>query len=186
MNTAIIILLIVQTIIISLQYYVQNKESPPKVIAIAYLNTSIKGSIYFSEHSSSDEVSIDINLSGLPPSSQLGFHIHEAGDLSDGCTSACAHFNPFKTVHGGKDSSVRHVGDLGNIKTDSAGNCKMKFRDSMIKLRGYTQNIIGRSIVIHEKKDDLGKGGDEESLKTGNAGKRIACAVIGYAKKMCK
>lgn len=186
MNTAIIILLIVQTIIISLQYYVQNKESPPKVIAIAYLNTSIKGSIYFSEHSSSDEVSININLSGLPPSSQLGFHIHEAGDLSDGCTSACAHFNPFKTVHGGKDSSVRHVGDLGNIITDSTGNCKMKFRDSMIKLRGYTQNIIGRSIVIHEKKDDLGKGGDTESLKTGNAGKRIACAVIGYAKKMCK
>jgi len=184
MNTIFIILLIVQTIIIILQHL--NKDEPPKVIAIAYLNTTIKGSIYFSERSNSDEVSIDINLSGLPPNSQLGFHIHEAGDLSDGCTSACAHFNPFKTVHGGKDSSVRHVGDLGNIETDSAGNCKMKFRDSMIKLRGYKQNIIGRSIVIHEKKDDLGNGGDEESLKTGNAGKRIACAVIGFAKKMCK
>ena len=161
-------------------------DSPPKVIAIAYLNSNIKGSIYFTEHSNLNDVTIDINLNGLSPNSQLGFHIHEAGDLSDGCTSACAHFNPFKTVHGGKDSAIRHVGDLGNITTDAAGNCKMKFRDHLIKLRGYTQNIIGRSIVIHEKKDDLGNGGDEESLKTGNAGKRIACAVIGYAKKMCK
>ena len=37
------------------------------------------------------------------------------------------------------------------------------------------------SVVIHAGEDDLGKGGDKESLITGNLA-RIACAVIGYAK----
>ena len=94
------------------------------------------------------------------------------------------HFNPYKKDHGSPKDNVRHVGDLGNIETDNQGKCTMKYYDSMIKLSGETQNIIGRSIVIHEKEDDLGLGKDLESLKTGSAGSRIACAVIGYSKKM--
>ena len=48
---------------------------------------------------------------------------------------------------------------------------------------GSKSNILGRGLIIHEDEDDCGKGGDAESLKTGNAGKRIACAVIGYSKE---
>ena len=153
------------------------------IIGIAYINdTKIKGTINFYENE--DDVLIDIDISGLPQNSKLGFHIHEAGDLTDGCMSACAHLNPFNKTHGGPKSKIRHVGDLGNITTDVNGNCKMKFKDTMIKLKGTRCNIIGRAVVIHEKTDDLGMGDDDESLKTGNAGKRIACAVIGYSKKM--
>ena len=41
-------------------------------------------------------------------------------------------------------------------------------------------SIIGRSLVVHEDEDDLGKGGHSDSLTTGHAGN---CAVIGYDKE---
>ena len=75
----------------------------------------------------------------------------------------------------------RHVGDLGNIKTNNKGDANNTLYDNIIKLRGTKCNIIGRGLIIHE--DDCGKGGNADSLKTGNAGKRIACAVIGYSKE---
>lgn len=53
--------------------------------------------------------------------------------------------------------------------------------DKMIKLRGQKSNIIGRGLIIHADEDDCGLGDFPDSLTTGHSGKRIACAVIGYA-----
>lgn len=171
-----------------------------KIIAICVLtNVSIPGLSGYIEfiQESKKEVEIIVNIKGLPPGKH-GFHIHEAGDLSQSCSSACSHFNPKNKLHGGPDDKERHVGDLGNLKANKSGNItNLRLTDHEIKLKGK-YSIIGRSVVIHDDEDDLGIGGlneygeieDEkihkESTKTGNAGKRIACGVIGYSSKMFK
>ena len=159
-----------------------SKPSKP-IYAIAVFNDSIKGTVKFSEDLTNNRIKIDLNISGLKPKSEHGFHVHEAGDLSDKCTSMCAHFNPYGSTHGSPDMKKRHVGDLGNIITNNKGDAKYTFYDKIIKLRGNKANIIGRGLIIHEDKDDCGQGENPDSLKTGNAGKRIACAVIGYSKE---
>ena len=151
-----------------------------KIKAIAVFDNDIKGVVKFTEEENT--IKIDVKIKGLKPNALHGFHVHEAGDLTDKCTSMCAHFNPFNLDHGGPDMKIRHVGDLGNIKTNSKGESKITFYDNIIKLRGSKANIIGRGLIVHEDPDDCGLGGFSDSLTTGHAGKRIACAVIGYAK----
>jgi Cu-Zn family superoxide dismutase len=166
-------------------YYLYKLMTNKPVYAISVFNDSIKGIVKFSEDLTNNMVKIDLNISGLTPNSLHGFHVHEAGDLTDKCTSMCAHFNPYGNTHGCPGMSKRHVGDLGNIKTNNKGEARYTFYDNVIKLRGTKCNIIGRGLIIHEDEDDCGKGGNAESLKTGNAGKRISCAVIGFSKENC-
>ena len=151
------------------------------VSAIAVFFGDINGYVKFTEDFEEGMIKIELNIKGLNPNSLHGFHVHEAGDLTDKCTSMCAHFNPYGKTHGCPGMKERHVGDLGNIETNLKGEAKYVFYDNVIKLRGKC-NIIGRGLIIHAGEDDCGKGENAESLKTGNAGKRIACAVIGYSK----
>ena len=147
--------------------------------AIAVFEGKINGTVRFEEQGR--YTIIDIKLKGLSKNGLHGFHIHEAGDLTDKCESMCAHFNPYNKPHGGPESKDRHVGDLGNLKTDKNGNVSIVMSDSMIKLKGKA-SIIGRGLIIHADEDDLGLGTNTASKINGNAGKRIACAIIGIAK----
>ncbi len=104
-----------------------------------------------------------------------GFHIHEFGDMTDGCASMGGHYNPDGVDHG--DLEEGHVGDLGNVTAGDDGVADFTIIAKRVDLMG-DRSVVGRGMVIHKDEDDLGKGGDAESKKTGNAGDRLACGII--------
>ncbi|UYV66071.1 Sod [Cordylochernes scorpioides] len=146
--------------------------------AVCTLNGPVQGRIWFQQAFPDSPVEIVGEVSGLSPGDH-GMHVHELGDTTGGCSTTGAHFNPEKSAHGGPTDRERHLGDLGNITVDpSDGLAHVSLSDNRITLYGQN-SILGRSLVIHEDRDDLGRGGHELSKVTGNSGTRIACGVIG-------
>ena len=150
-------------------------EYPKKMEGISVihpeLSNGIEGTIEF-EELTNNVCSITVKLFNVSDGLH-GLHIHQKGNLTDGCKSAGPHYNPHNSNHGG-DTVFGHAGDLGNVKSING------IIDTIIIAQKLSiSEIIGRTIVLHEDEDDLGKGNNEESLRTGNSGNRIACAIIG-------
>lgn len=148
---------------------------PVKFIAVLHPLGSggASGSVTFT--SVKDGIEVVADVTGLAPGSH-GFHVHEYGDCSamDG-SSAGGHFNPMGHHHGAPVDPMRHAGDLGNLVADTSGHARLVWVDKGMRLSG-PNSIIGRSVIVHAKMDDL------VSQPTGNAGGRVACGVIGIAK----
>jgi Cu-Zn family superoxide dismutase len=134
-------------------------------------DSKVSGVVTFTQHG--HDVEISGKIKGLTPGKH-GFHVHEFGNCNskDGL-SAGGHFNPGMKDHGGPEAHDRHVGDLGNIEANDDGVATIKTTDKMIALNG-AHSIIGRSIIVHAKEDNL------KDIKS--AGARIAGGVIGIAK----
>ena len=135
-------------------------------------DNKVKGKVTFTQKDGGVEILAE--LTGLTPG-EHGFHVHEFGDCSmaDG-KCAGGHFNPTGSPHGSPDSEKRHVGDLGNIKAGEDGKATYKRLDKMITLSG-SHSVIGRSVIIHAKADDM------KTQPTGDAGDRVGCGTIGIA-----
>lgn len=124
-----------------------------------------------------NDITVIAELSGLTPG-EHGFHIHEYGDCAcDDAICAGDHFNPTHQSHGAPNDFTRHVGDLGNIVADEKGNAVLAYIDRHLTLNG-PYSIIGRAIIVHEKKDDF------STQPTGDAGARVGCGVVGIKKRV--
>jgi Cu-Zn family superoxide dismutase len=114
---------------------------------------------------------VTARLEGLPPG-EHGFHLHEKPDCSaPDASSAGEHWNPTSQQHGSPDVPPHHAGDLGNITADASGVAQVDRVVSGLTLEGG-QSVVGRSAVVHARRDDL------TTQPSGDSGARLACGVV--------
>ena len=120
-------------------------------------------------------VSINVNVSQLPPGTH-GIHIHNVGKCEGPAfTSAGPHLNPTSKMHGKDNPEGPHAGDLLNLEVKDDGVGKASLVDSNVTLGAGPNSLFhegGTSLVIHANSDDY------KTDPAGNSGPRIACGVI--------
>ena len=87
--------------------------------------------------------------------------------------SAKGHFNP----HGEaarliRSTSERHAGDMLALRADANGNAHVDATLDIITVNPGPASVVGRGLIVHAEPDDY------KTQPTGNAGARLACAVI--------
>lgn len=112
-------------------------------------------------------VLIEADVTGLPDgyvpggSAFFGFHIHETGDCSEQFMRTGDHFDKNDLEH------PLHSGDLPPLLSNN-GYAYMAFYDERFRL----SDLLGRSVVIHDQRDDF------TTQPSGDSGEKIACGVI--------
>ena len=152
-----------------------GKEAVAEIHGAGDTHDKIHGKATFVQEGNGVKIVVDAD--GLTPGKH-GIHIHEKPDLSDPkLLSAGGHFNPDGTSHrhAGPQDAQRHAGDLGNIEVDDKGHGHLELTDDVLTIEG-PRGVVGHSIIIHEKEDDL-----KTQQPPGNAGGRIAGGVIVLA-----
>lgn len=119
-------------------------------------------------------VLIKIEVTGLPEESWVAFHIHETGscDAATGHESAGGHFNPGSNEHGYDAANGPHEGDMPNQYVPAGGTLRAEVFNHAVTLAEGETGIRGRALMVHAHADDY------RSQPSGDAGDRLACAVI--------
>jgi len=151
-------------------------ETPPAAGASAQLTptqgNTANGTLTLA--ADGETVRVSGSVQGLKPNGEFGFHIHEKGDCSaPDASSAGGHFNPTNAQHGDPQSAMHHGGDMLNAKSDAQGVAQIDVVASGVSLiSGQPNDVHGKAIVMHEKRDDY------KTQPSGDSGARIACGVI--------
>jgi Cu-Zn family superoxide dismutase len=153
-----------------------DKEAKATIMGAGDTRDKIHGTATFTA-AAPKGVKIVVDVIGLTPGKH-GIHIHEKDDLSDAkLMNAGGHFNPENADHhhAGADDPKRHAGDLGNISVETDGHGRLELTTDALSIEGKN-GVVGHSIIIHEKEDDL-----KTQQPPGNAGGRVAGGAIVVA-----
>ncbi|NDY92810.1 superoxide dismutase family protein [Ideonella livida] len=147
-------------------------NSDPTAVALLQptKGNSASGQVVFTQHGA--HVMVSGSVTGLKPGQQHGFHVHEVGDCSSGDgMSTKGHFNPDGKPHG-PQHAAHHAGDMPALQADANGKATFSFHLDGVTLTPGPTSLVGRGLIVHAGPDDY------TTQPTGNAGARIACAVI--------
>ncbi len=140
------------------------EQQKQDAVAIVYGNSEypeLFGKVFFRE-TLSGGVIVTAEILYLPKMNGfLGMHIHEIGDCTQPFDRTGNHYNPAGTEH------PMHAGDLPPLLNNN-GYAYLSFYDERFTIK----DIIGRSVIIHSKRDDF------TSQPSGDAGEKIGCGVI--------
>ena len=147
----------------------------PAAAAVANLEprsgSNVRGTVEFQQLPTG--VRAHVELTGLVPGSEHGFHVHEKGDCAAGdAMSAGGHFNPTTLAHGRTSERIHHAGDLPSLVADAAGKVSTDVKLSGVTLDAGPASFIGRAVIVHANADDF------TTQPSGNSGARVACGVI--------
>ena len=125
-------------------------------------------------------VLVTTDLKGLPPG-ERGFHFHEKGqcDPAQKFTTAGAHYSAGNPQHGLLTPGGHHGGDMPNAIVAADGTLKVEVLNTGVTLAPGAKSLFdadGSALVIHAKADDY------KTQPSGDAGDRIACAVVARPK----
>lgn len=139
--------------------------------------SKVSGTLKFTQNDKDKKVHIEGAIKGLKPNHSHGLHVHEIGNCAGkGAKSAGEHFTVEKKPHGSPSDKSKHNGDLGNVLANSEGVATIDIYTEDLSLSSDAKNnknsVLNRSVVIHEKEDDL------KNQPSGNSGGRIGCGVI--------